>query len=106
MGQRGIVRLGADGVEFPEDFLAKEIQRPARGSGGTAQGAELVKMGGETGNFLGNVALVRKQGHFPDDAFIVRGNGQVGISQALEHSLPKPDRHGRGMFRNTEAELL
>ena len=81
-------------------------ERPARGSGGTAQGAELVKMGRETGNFLGNVALVRKQGNFPDDAFIVRGNGQVGISQALEHGLPKPDRHGRGMFRDTEAELL
>ncbi len=49
MGQRGIVRLGADGVEFPEDFLAKEIQRPARGSGGTTQGAELVKNGKRDG---------------------------------------------------------
>lgn len=100
MGQRGVVRLGTDGVEFPENLLAKEVQWPSGGGGRIAQGAELVKVGGKARGLLGNVAFVRKQGHFPDDALVIRRDGKVRFRQALEHGFPQPDGNGRGVFRD------
>jgi len=96
LGDGGVVGFGADGVEFAEQFLAEEVERAARGIGGVEVLAELEKVGGETGDFLGDVAAVGEEGDLTEDAVVGGVEFEVGVAETFEKEVALADEAVRG----------
>jgi len=65
-----IVCFRAYGIEFPEKFLAEEIERASGGFLRVDVFVEFCEMGLEAGDFLGNIAAIREKGEFLGEALI------------------------------------
>ena len=83
LGDGGVVRFRADGVELAGEFLAEEIEGAAGWLGGTEVFSEFREVRMKAGDFLADVAAVREKGNFLGDAFVCRVEFEAGVAEAL-----------------------
>ena len=87
LGNGGSVGLGADGIEFAENFLTEEIEGAARGIGCVQVFAESGAMGIQAGKFLGDVAAICEQRQLFKDPLIRQVQFEAGLTQTFQQKF-------------------
>ena len=81
-----VIGLGPGGVDFPEHFLADELQLAPLRRIAIEQSQELFGMTSQAGDFFVNIAAIRKQCDFTNDVIFTERDRCVG--QSIDEHAP------------------
>src|SRR2546430_17736128 len=74
LGDGGVVRFGAESVQFAKDFLGDELERSADRFVPPKMMRELSEMTFHASQFFGNVRAIGEEGNFSHQTLVLRGN--------------------------------
>src|SRR4029077_12352701 len=88
LGDAGIVRFGAEGVEFTKNLLGNELQRSTNRLVPPKVMRELGEVAFHSSELLGNVRAIGKERNLFDQALVVGSNWQTCLLNSLQQSGP------------------
>ncbi len=95
-----VVRLASHRVRLASHLLKNELGLAAHLPIGLEKGLQLIEVTPEPGEFLRQVAAVRKQRDFAEHALVIQFQFEARLAKPLQQLLPVIARHLRRPSRN------
>src|SRR5437763_5976528 len=84
LGDGGVIRFGAESVQFTKDFLGDELEGASDRFVPPKVMRELSEMTFHPGQLFGNVRAIGEEGNFSHQTLVLRGNGKTSFMNAFQ----------------------